>query len=280
MFIDFYNPSDSADAVKMRSETARSAYLGGGTILNSLEYEKALPEEAQAQTLINLAKLSLNRIELTPSELIIGSGVTLQELLEHPDVFPAVKEAAALVVNRNIRNIATVGGNVASGLFSPCVNVASMFLAMDAELELETENGRKIHPLAKYYGCDPHKAEKCLILSVRIPRRAAEAAYALRRYVRTQNDISILLAYALVSGCAERIEKLSLVMGGCAAHPIRLSEIEERLAGQALPDRDALAEMIRPLIHPIDDLRGSCEFKTEVGAQIGAWTVYKALGKL
>ena len=91
MFIDFYNPSDSADAVKKRSETARSAYLGGGTILNSLEYEKEVPEEAQAQTLINLSKLSLNKVELTPTELVIGSGVTLQELLEHPDVFPAIK---------------------------------------------------------------------------------------------------------------------------------------------------------------------------------------------
>lgn len=280
MFIDFYNPSDSADAVKKRSETARSAYLGGGTVLNSLEYEKEAPEEAQAQTLINLSKLSLNKIELTPTELVIGSGVTLQELLEHPDVFPAIKEAAALVVNRNIRNIATVGGNIAAGLYSPSVNVASMFLAMDAELELETEKGCKIHSLAKYYGCDLCKAEKCLILSVRIPRSAADMAYALRRYVRTQNDISILLAYALVSGSAEKIEKLALVMGGCSARPMRLAEIEEKLTGQPLPERDELVEMVRPLIHPLDDLRGSSRFKTEVGAQIAAWTVYKALGKL
>ena len=69
-------------------------------------------------------------------------------------------------------------------------------------------------------------------------------------------------------------------MGGVSAHPVHLTEIEKSLKGASLPERDALVKQIRPLLNPIADIRGSVAFKREVGAQIAAWTVYKAFGQL
>ena len=276
MFKEFYQPSSAEEAVKLRRDKAASAYLGGGTILNTISYEKEVPQEKQAECIISLSGLPLHEIESTPSELVIGACVTLQELLESEAVYPALKEATALIVNRNIRNIGTIGGNVAFR-GSTC-NVAAMLLAMEASLEIMESSGK-----IKTVSLDSYNKEgkaDDLILRIHIPAAAASMNFAVRRYCRTQNDISILLAYALIKGTAEKIEEVRLVMGGVDALPVRLSSIEKKLEGSGLIDRDGLAAEIKAVIHPIADLRGGAEFKREAGSQIAAWTVYKALGQL
>ena len=276
MFKEFHKPSSVQEAVTLRNRLGLSAYLGGGTIINTLTYAKEVPEEEQATTLISLSALNLNKIELTDSELIIGSGVTHQEILESDKVFPSIKEAAAYMVNRNIRNMATVGGNVA--LRGSTCNLASMLLALDAKVELlQADGNSKIVSIADYNeNGDPQD----LILNVRISQEMGSRKFASRRYVRTQNDISILAAYVVAKGEADKIEDVRIVMGGVAAHHIRLTEIEKELNNATLPGRDALVEQIRPLLNPIADIRGGVAFKREVGAQIAAWTIYKAFGQL
>ncbi len=276
MFSEFHKPSSVQEAVCLRNRLGLSAYLGGGTILNTLTYAKEVPEEEQAKALISLSALGLNTIELTDSELIIGAGVTHQELLESDKVFPALKEAAAYMVNRNIRNMATVGGNIA--LRGSTCNLASMLLALDAKVELMKADGSTlVVDIAEY---NENGDPKDLILNVRISSEMGARKFASRRYVRTQNDISILAAYAVVKGESDKIEDVRLVMGGVAAHPVRLTEIEKNLKGASLPERDVLVKQIRPLLNPIADIRGGVAFKQEVGAQIAAWTVYKAFGQL
>lgn len=276
MFSEFHRPSSVQEAVNLRSRLGLSAYLGGGTILNTLTYVKEVPEEEQATALISLSALGLNKIELTDSELIIGAGVTHQELLENDKIFPALKEAAAYMVNRNIRNMATVGGNVA--LRGATCNLASMLLALDAKIELmKADNSTHIVSIADY---NENGDPKDLILNVRISSEMGARKFASRRYVRTQNDISILAAYAVVKGEPDKIEDVRIVMGGVAARPVHLSKIEEGLKGGALPGRDVLVEQIRPLLNPIADIRGGVAFKREVGAQIAAWTIDKAFGQL
>lgn len=276
LFKEFHKPSSVQEAVTLRNRLGLSAYLGGGTIINTLTYAKEVPEEEQATALISLSALGLNKIELTDSELVIGAGVTHQELLESDKVFPAIKEAAAYMVNRNIRNMATVGGNVA--LRGATCNLASMLLALDAKVELMQADGKtKIVSIADY---NENGNSQDLILNVRISQEMGSRKFASRRYVRTQNDISILAAYVITQGEADKIEDVRLVMGGVAAHPVHLTEVEKSLKGTSLPERDVLVEQIRPLLNPIADIRGSVAFKREVGAQIAAWTIYKAFGQL
>ncbi|MGM9992468.1 MAG: FAD binding domain-containing protein [Candidatus Bruticola sp.] len=276
MFSEFHKPSSLQEAAALRSRLSSSAYLGGGTILNTITYAKEVPEEEQATTLISLAGLNLKQVELNHGELIIGSGLTHQELLENEIIFPSLKEAASYLVNRNIRNMATVGGNIA--LRGTACNLYSMLLALGARLELMKADGNTYIVSIDDY--NEHGAPADLILNVRISEEMGRRRFASRRYVRTQNDISIVSAYAIADGDAEHVKDLRLVMGGFAAHPVRLTEIESLVKGAALPDRDYLAAQIRPLLNPIADIRGGVAFKREVGAQIAAWSIYKAFGQL
>ncbi|MGM9998004.1 MAG: FAD binding domain-containing protein [Candidatus Bruticola sp.] len=276
MFSEFHKPSSVQEAAALRSRLSSSAYLGGGTILNTLTYAKEVPEEEQATALISLSGLNLKQVKLTDGELVIGSGLTHQELLESEIIFPSLKEAASYMVNRNIRNMATVGGNIA--LRGTACNLYSMLLTLGARLELMKADG-STH-LVNIEDYNESGASTDLILNVRVSEEMGRRRFASRRYVRTQNDISILAAYVVADGEAEHIKDIRLVMGGVAAHPLRLTEIENKLKGTALPDRDALVAQIRPLLNPVADIRGGAAFKREVGAQIAAWSVYKAFGQL
>ncbi|MBQ7529455.1 FAD binding domain-containing protein [bacterium] len=272
MITSFYKPSTFAEAVEIFRREDSPIYLGGGTIVNSLGFAKEVQDQELA--IISLAGLPINNIELSSSELVIGAGVTIQDLIESDKVFPAIKEAAKLVVNRNVRNIATVGGNVA--FHGSSCNIAAMLLAMDVQLELHDGEKTRLVSFTDYH---THHEPYEIIVALHVPRCFESYNYAVRRYVRTQNDISILLAYALAKGNAEKIEDLRLVMGGVDEIAVHLTEIES-LKGQQLPTREDLASKIHEIIHPLADLRGSVAFKKEVGAQIAAWVVYKALGQL
>jgi CO/xanthine dehydrogenase FAD-binding subunit len=57
---------------------------------------------------------------------------------------------------------------------------------------------------------------------------------------------------------------------------VRLHDLEERLEGQALPDRDTLEGWVKDMIHPIDDVRGSAAYKRQVGAALVGWALHHA----
>lgn len=92
--------------------TPGSRLVAGGTdILPNLKH--FLDEPAQLVSLAGVA--SLRSIEVSEDELIIGAGVTLDELSSHPDVLqyaPSLAQAAGLVASPLIRNSATIGGNI------------------------------------------------------------------------------------------------------------------------------------------------------------------------
>lgn len=89
----------------------KGAYLAGGNdILNRMKDYLAEPE-----TLVNIKGLGLNRIEPAAATWKIGATVTVAELEDHAElkrVFPGLQQAAAEVGSRQIRNVATVGGNL------------------------------------------------------------------------------------------------------------------------------------------------------------------------
>ena len=69
-----------------------------------------LHSKYEIEKIIGIEQLKLNEISKTRSELSIGAGVTIQELIDSPEIPDQLTTAAMHFVNRNIRNIATIGG--------------------------------------------------------------------------------------------------------------------------------------------------------------------------
>ncbi|MBI4859519.1 MAG: molybdopterin-dependent oxidoreductase FAD-binding subunit, partial [Candidatus Riflebacteria bacterium] len=67
-----------------------------------------------------------------------------------------------------------------------------------------------------------------------------------------------------------------VAVNGATPRTTRLTALEERLAGQALPPRERIEELVRPLVRPVGDLRGSEEFKRHLAGVMVADALHEA----
>ncbi|HNX50300.1 MAG TPA: FAD binding domain-containing protein, partial [Thermoanaerobaculaceae bacterium] len=101
----FHVPETVADALRISRELQGAAcFIAGGTEVNNLKASQA------QEHLVWLGRLGLDRITRQEAGVSIGAMATLQEILESQVVHPAIHQAASNHTNRNIRNVATLGG--------------------------------------------------------------------------------------------------------------------------------------------------------------------------
>ena len=109
MIQEFFKPQTMTEAVALKDKYRDEAvFIAGGTDVN------CTASKYEIEKVIGIEQLKLNSISKTAEALSIGAGVTIQELIDSPIIPDQLTIAAEHFVNRNIRNMATVGGNIAS----------------------------------------------------------------------------------------------------------------------------------------------------------------------
>ena len=112
----------------MKKQYPGSLYLGGGTEINNPG------SSSHADTLISLESLNLKACVRGQHHYIIGASATFQELIDWEECLPALRDAAGFLSSRNVRNMATVGGNI--GVHLRESYLVPMLMALDADVEL------------------------------------------------------------------------------------------------------------------------------------------------
>lgn len=123
---EYYAPTTLEEAESLKNKGKGYQYFAGGTILNW----KGSP---RAKGLIDLKNLNLNNIDVTPSKIVIGATVTIQDIAAQKDLPEALTWAAKCFTSRNIRNMATAGGTATGNFFVS--DVLPVFVAFNAEIE-------------------------------------------------------------------------------------------------------------------------------------------------
>lgn len=254
----FHRPRDAAEALTLLAEKAAAPRLplAGGTQLNSLE-SRNLAYEAVA-----LEELLPRGVAREGATIVMGAACTFQEILDAPHAPAILKSAARGMVDRNIRNRATVGGNL--GADKSCSSLVPVLLAVDAGLELL--DGRRLR-LEDWLALPAGPGGRGVISRVLVElRKDSMAGYA--RWARVSCDLSVLGAAASFRLDGGRVRGLRLVLGGVAPHARRAATLEAAFEGRPLPSRDAIEAMVAgaapsgsPHLSPIDDERGSAAFK-------------------
>lgn len=279
MLQDFIKPRTVDEAVKAHDKHPDYFYIAGGSEILSRGYPTT-PEKIPG--LIDLSGLGLNHILLKEKTLRIEPLVTLQELADSPEtekpLFDIMREAALNVSNRNIRNRATVGGNIAA--CKSCSDIIPLLLVMEAELDVAFTYGKRAPvPILEYV----IRGEKDLITAIRVSEKE-QFFMGIRRYTRTANDLALVnvcLGLKLQDG---KIKDARLAIGGMAAIVMRIPEAEQFLTGKELAGRlSELAPTLRACVEksvlPLDDHRGKAWFKRELAGGLTVEALYKAAGK-
>ncbi|WP_430465117.1 xanthine dehydrogenase small subunit [Tabrizicola sp.] len=205
----------------------------------------------------------LKRIERQGESLRIGAGVTIEALLQamiplHPSFAEMLRRYASL----QVRNAATIGGNIANG--SPIGDGPPPLIAMGATLHLRRGAVRRDLPLEDFFldyrkqDCQPGE----FVEAVTIPTSApALRVYKLSK--RFDQDISAVCGAFNVTLEAGKVTKARIAFGGMAGTPKRARAAEAALIGQPWGEatlaaaRDAMAIDYRPLT----DMRASASYR-------------------
>ncbi len=215
----------------------------------------------------------LNCIHKEKDQVRIGATVTFKQLRESlviSDLFPQLKKFLAKVSSSQIRQRATVGGNIVNA--SPIADMAIIFLALNADV---TVNGRVI-PLEKFYlgykKLDMQPGEILTEVSFPLPRPGSILS-SLKVSKRDYLDIASVNSSFLFELNEGKIVYARGATGGVAPVPFLLKNTSEFLTDKVLSE-ELIQNAVRIAseeIAPISDVRGSKEYKTELlKAQIEA----------
>ncbi len=236
-------PKTIREALRARA-AAGSAYLGGGTWLNS---QRALGHS----TFISLELLRLQDIEVVGPSCRIGACATVQQLIDFPGTPEAIRKAAGLTASRTLRNMATVGGELA--LCPTDSALIPVFLALEAKVHVA---GKK-EPVA--VADMQGGAEGRLITGITVGARPRSCG--LRTVSLTSHSSRSLVVVVRGNPQHGSLGQLCIIVSDCVNPPVRLRAIEKAIQGKPLPPKSEIEEMVRAQVSPAADLHASSQYK-------------------
>ncbi len=237
-------------------------FMAGGTDVNCTD------SKYEIEKVIGIEQLMLNEISKTDSELSIGAGVAIQELIDSPKIPDQLRIAAEHFVNRNIRNIATIGGNIAAN--NSTSNLIPILVALDAELKM----GGSATPVPIYEYVTQEMTG--FVEGIMISSENLTKTYGIRKFSRTANDISIITAAVTFNIQNEILSNVRVAGGGVGKHVVRLTELENKLEGNKLPARTEIEDTVKKSVSPLKDIRGGVQFKKYLAGVLISDCIYKA----
>jgi carbon-monoxide dehydrogenase medium subunit len=176
-----------------------------------------------------------------------------------------LSDAAESFISRQIRNAATLGGNLAGG--SPSADLPPALLALDAVVHIRGAAGERSVPLAEFFtGPGRTVLEGGLLTRVTLPDPEGRRGSFLK-VGRTAEDVAIVNAGTSLRVEDGRCRDVRIALGAVGETPMRIPEAEALLEGKA-PTAALLAEaegMVRQGVRPVDDHRAGAAYRRKVG---------------
>nr|WP_199312302.1 xanthine dehydrogenase small subunit [Phormidium tenue] len=263
----FYRPTQLSEVLNLLQQHPDATLVAGATDLG-LEMSW---HRQHYPTLISLEAIAeLKQIHQTEDYVEIGAAVPLSHIEANlHSIFPSLDEMIHWFAARQVRNRATLGGNI--GTASPIGDLPPVLLSLDAVLKLAGPGGERRLPLANFFtGYRQTELQPGeVIVSVQIPKaltlgteRRLSQSYKIGK--RGTDDISIVAAAFVVDvDSGNQILHARLGYGGVAATPARAIAAESFLVGK--PWNDDTIQAVKPILQaaftPLTDLRGSAEYR-------------------
>jgi len=215
--------------------------------------------------------------------LRIGASVTARELELDARVrsrFAALAESAAMVGSVQVRNLATLGGNLCNA--APSADMAPPLLALDAEAVIAGPSGQRRVSMASFFLGVRRTvlAPGELLLEIIVPAQGAQSGgNYLRHTPRRELDIAVVGVASQITLTGGKCTTARIALAAVAPVPLRATDAEQALVGQALTPQqiERAAELASGAARPIDDHRGSIEFRNHLVRVLTRRTLTTAL---
>ncbi|HUY79755.1 MAG TPA: xanthine dehydrogenase family protein subunit M [Ktedonobacterales bacterium] len=273
----YHSPTAIDEAVRLLAAEGRTVIAGGTDLLVNPRYMVGVRE------VVDIRGLALDYVIVEPAWLRIGAGTTMRSVAHHPAAQSLadgiLARGAAVCGSPNIRNMATLVGNVASAL--PSADTPPSLIALNAQAVLVGANGERVVPLEQFF-TGPAKSVRAreLIRELRIPLDESNIHGGFYKIGRTAEDISLVNAATTLIIRDGIISEARLVLGAVAPTPLRITRAEAALRGQQATEAlwREIAEIVRADVRPISDQRASAAYRRHVSGVAAVRALRQAAG--
>lgn len=250
----------------LSKEKGKAALLAGGTdlLLSVKDGDK------QPSCIVDLKVLrQFNQINDNSGRLSIGALTTVRDIEKSALIgnkYPFLQQAAASLGSVQIRNLATIGGNIFNA--SPCADLALPLLALDATLTLQKSRASRKVNINSFFidnGVSCAAADEVL-LNIEIEEKAGKGIF-IKHSKRRAMDISVVgVCIRLEFASDGKVADARIALGSVAPIPMRAIEAEESLTGELL-NEETIGESARIASNeakPITDARASAWYRKDM----------------
>ncbi len=261
----YFSPKTVSEAVSILAKDAEAVVLAGGTDVVPMMKQRELAPESVVN-IKNIPKLAYIREDR--EELKIGALTTISMLVESDIIkqkYLALHEAAAGFGTWEVRNMATIGGNICQSL--PSGDTFPPLLAFGAEVKLVGPKGERRVPTEKFCtGPGTNVLDRELLVEVILPKQNGKYGSAYDKKKRSSVDLAKASCAVNVTVRDGKCEDIKVAMGALADKPVRARTVEEALKGKALSDEviEAAAQKVTNDISPRTSVRSTAWYRTEV----------------
>lgn len=278
---EYHLPATLAEAVGLLTKLEGAVILQGGTDLLVAAKLKGL----KPQHVVSLKKLrrTLGRVREKDGSILIGASSTFDTLEKSELVqkrLPVLLDAARLVGSQQIRNAATIGGNLCNG--SPAADSAPPLLVLAATLKVRGAGGEKRIPIEEFFKGPGKTALKKgdILTEIAIPRLGPGSGAAfVKMGRRVSEDIAVVSAAAFIVLDGKVAKNVRIALGSVAPTPMRARKTEEFLRGRTLSDglvREA-GDVAMSECSPIDDVRASAGYRRKMVGVLSRSAIKEAI---
>ena len=259
----YERPTSIAEACDLLITEPHAVVLAGGTdLVVDMRSGRCIDCVVDIKRIPELNNLEFSR----NNELRIGACVILQRLTDDPNVkkhYPGLAKAAGMVGSYQVRNRATLGGNLSNA--SPCADTAPPLLVLGARITVVSKNNTRDLDLHDFFkGVKETVLQPGdLVKSIVIPSSSLSFRTAFFKIQRIRgHDLALL---SLAGAYSPEEGEFRIAVGSAAPTPVLAPPIKDISPTSNIDDvGNGLAEKVLPFICPIDDVRASATYRREM----------------
>ena len=270
----FFAPQKIEEALEILSRYEKEIkVIAGGTDL-LVQYYDRLYEISNWLDLKNI--IELKEIKIHQNQMEIGAMVTHAQLEKSEDIkkyFPVLNQAAADIGSPQIRNRGTIGGNIVNA--SPAGDLLAPLMAYKAKFKLLSVQKEALISAEEFF-IGPKKTvlePAQLLTRIILPLPSVRSFGCWIKIGKRKALIIATITLALVVEMAEdnkTVKDVRTCLGSVAPTPIEIKEVKKKMVGKKFDQLDftELGQIVEDKISPIDDIRGTREYRKDVAKEI------------
>jgi len=285
---NYYKPKSLAEALKLLKKSNNGAALAGGTDL-LVEIKKGLRYPVDIISLSSVKGLSFVKKE--GSNLSIGATSTHNEIIANPLVrkyYPALANALSQIGSEQVRNSATIGGNLCTG--ASCCDSAPILIALNAKVKIASAGKTKTVSLKDFFIFNKKtilkKGEVMTNIILPLPKPGLGAHFE-KFGLRESGNISVASVAVMVIVKKNICIDACIVIGAVAPTPKISFKATEMLKGKPLSELSENSSILKQAgiaavedSVPIGDIRGGANYRRNILSVLTSRAIAKAIASV